>query len=166
MQTQFFAAINQLCDEKNITRDVVIGTVKSALKAAYRKDFGNKDQNIDIDLDENSGLATVFQLFDVVEKVEDENIELDLDAAKKYDKKAKIGSQVRVDVTPSNYGRIAAQAAKQVIIQKIQEAERDVMYDTFKDRENELINAIVYRVDGRNVYVNLDFMTMDQMKNV
>ena len=156
MQSQFLAAINQLCDEKNITRDTVLETVKSALKAAYRKDFGNKDQNIDIDLDENSGLATVYQLFDVVEEVEDKNTELDLKNAKKYDKKAKVGSQVRLDVTPSNYGRIAAQAAKQVIIQKIQEAERDVMYDTFKDRENELINAIVYRVDGNNVYVNLD----------
>ncbi len=156
MQSQFLAAINQLCDEKNITRDTVLETVKSALKAAYRKDFGNKDQNIDIDLDDSSGLATVYQLFDVVEEVEDENIELDLENAKKYDKKAKVGSQVRLDVTPSNYGRIAAQAAKQVIIQKIQEAERDVMYDIFKDRENELINAIVYRVDGNNVYVNLD----------
>ncbi len=156
MQSQFLAAINQLCDEKNITRDTVLETVKSALKAAYRKDFGNKDQNIDIDLDDSSGLATVYQLFDVVEEVEDENIELDLENAKKYDKKAKVGTQVRLDVTPSNYGRIAAQAAKQVIIQKIQEAERDVMYDIFKDRENELINAIVYRVDGNNVYVNLD----------
>ncbi len=156
MQSQFFAAINQLCDEKNISREKVIETVESALKAAYRKDFGNKDQNIDIDLDENSGLATVFQVFDVVEKVEDENIEIDLKDAKKYDKKAKISSQVRVDVTPTNYGRIAAQAAKQVIIQKIQEAERDVMYDTFKDRENELINAIIYRVDGKSIYVNLD----------
>ena len=156
MQSQFLAAINQLCDEKNITRDTVLETVKSALKAAYRKDFGNKDQNIDIDLDDSSGLATVYQLFDVVEEVEDKNTELDLKNAKKYDKKAKVGSQVRLDVTPSNYGRIAAQAAKQVIIQKIQEAERDVMYDIFKDRENELINAIVYRVDGNNVYVNLD----------
>ena len=165
MQTQFFAAINQLCDEKNITRDVVIDTVKSALKAAYRKDFGHRDQNIDIDLDENSGLATVFQLYDVVENVEDENIELTLDAAKKYDKKAKVGSQIRIDVTPSNYGRIAAQAAKQVIIQKIQEAERDVMYDTFKNRENELINAIVYRVDGRSVYVNLDDKITTEVKH-
>jgi len=156
MQSQFLAAINQLCDEKNITRDTVLETVKSALRAAYRKDFGNKDQNIDIDLDDSSGLATVYQLFDVVEEVEDKNTELDLKNAKKYDKKAKVGSQVRLDVTPSNYGRIAAQAAKQVIIQKIQEAERDVMYDIFKDRENELINAIVYRVDGNNVYVNLD----------
>lgn len=156
MQTQFFAAINQLCDEKNISKDRVIDTIKAALRAAYRKDYGNKDQNVDVDLDEKSGLATVFLVKDVVKKIEDENLQITEAEAKKYDKKAKIGGQIRIDVTPTNYGRIAAQAAKQVIIQRIQEAERDVMYDTFKDRENELINAVVHRVDGRNIYLNLD----------
>lgn len=156
MQSQFFAAINQLCDEKNISKDRVIDTIKAALRAAYRKDYGNKDQNVDVDLDEKSGLATVFLVKDVVKKVEDENLQISEAEAKKYDKKVKIGGQIRIDVTPTNYGRIAAQAAKQVIIQRIQEAERDVMYDTFKDRENELINAVVHRVDGRNIYLNLD----------
>lgn len=156
MQTQFFAAINQLCDEKNISREKVIETIEAALRAAYRKDYGNKDQNIDIDLDENSGLATVYLVKEVVKDVEDEEIEISEKDAKKYDKKAKVGDQVKIDVTPLNYGRIAAQAAKQVIIQRIQEAERDNMYDMFKDRENELINAVVHRVDGNNVYLNLD----------
>jgi transcription termination/antitermination protein NusA len=156
MQSPFFAAINQLCDEKNISKDRVIETIKAALRAAYRKDWGNKEQEVDVDIDENSGLATVFLLKEVVEEVENEELEIDVTGAKKYDKKAKVGDTVKIDVTPANYGRIAAQAAKQVIIQRIQEAERDVMYDTFKDRENELINAIVHRVDGRNVYLNLD----------
>lgn len=159
MQTQFLAAINQLCDEKNISKDKVLETIKAALKAAYRKDYGNKDQNVDVDLDENSGLATVYLLLEVVKKVEDENLQIAEVEAKKYDKKAKAGDIIKIDVTPTNYGRIAAQAAKQVIIQKIQEAERDVMYETFKDRENELLNAVVHRVDGPNVYVNLDNKT-------
>lgn len=156
MQSQFLAAINQLCDEKNISKDRVFETIEAALRAAYRKDYGNKDQEIDVKLDENSGLATVFLVKTIVEKVEEEDLEISEADAKKYDKKAKLGEQVRIDVTPTNYGRIAAQAAKQVIIQRIQEAERDVMYDTFKDRENELINSVVHRVDGRNVYLNLD----------
>jgi len=156
MQTPFFAAINQLCDEKNISKERVIETIQAALRAAYRKDYGTKDQEIDVELDENSGLATVYQVMEVVDEVEEPELEISLDAAKKYDKKAKVGGQIKIDVTPTNYGRIAAQAAKQVIIQRIQEAERDVMYDTFKDRENELINAIVHRVDGNSVYVNLD----------
>ena len=142
--------------EKNISKDSVIETIEAALKAAYRKDYGNKDQDIDIDLDENSGLTTVYQVFEVVDEVEDENLEMSLEEAKKYDKKANVGDSVRIDVTPADYGRIAAQAAKQVIIQRIQEAERDVMYDLFKGRENELINAVVHRVDGTNIYLNLD----------
>ncbi|MBD3330164.1 transcription termination/antitermination protein NusA [Candidatus Peregrinibacteria bacterium] len=156
MQSQFIAAINQLCDEKNISKDTVLETVEAALRAAYRKDYGNKDQNIAVEIDPNSGVATVYQLMEVVKEVEHENIQLTLKEAQKYDKKAKIGDEIKIDVTPTNYGRIAAQAAKQVIIQRIQEAERDIMYDTFKDRENELINAVVHRVDGNNVYLNLD----------
>lgn len=159
MQSQFFAAINQLCDEKNISKDVVIETIESALRAAFRKDYGNKEQEIDVNLDEKSGVATVYLIKEVVEEVEDEDREINEKDAKKYNKKAKVGDQVKIDVTPTNYGRIAAQAAKQVVIQKIQDAERDVLYDTFKDRENELINAIVHRVDGTNVYVNLDNKT-------
>lgn len=156
MQSQFIAAINQLCDEKNISKDRVIETVKAALRAAYRKDYGTKEQNVDVELDENSGLATVFLIKTVVKKVENPEMEMTQAEAQKYNKKAKVGDEVKMDVTPANYGRIAAQAAKQVIIQRIQEAERDIMYETFKDRENELINAVVHRVDGRNVYLNLD----------
>lgn len=159
MQSQFFAAINQLCDEKNIPKETIFETIKAALRAAFRKDYGNKNQVIDVDLDENSGLATIFVLKDVVKKVIEEDREITEKDAKKYDKNAKVGGTVKIDVTPSNYGRIAAQAAKQVIIQKIQDAERDVLYDTFKNRENELINALVHRVDGTNVYVNLDNRT-------
>ena len=159
MQSQFFAAINQLCDEKNIPKDKVIEAIKAALRAAYRKDWGNKEENVDIDLDENSGMATVYVVKTVVEKVEDEFLEISLKEAQKYDKKAEVGDEIRMDVTPMNYGRIAAQAAKQVIIKRVQEAERDVMYETFKDRENELVNAIIHRVDGTNVYVNLDNKT-------
>lgn len=159
MQTQFIAAINQLCDEKNIAKDKVIETIQAALRAAYRKDYGNKDQEIDVDLDDKSGVATVYLIKEVVEEVEDEDREINEKDAKKYDKKAKVGGTVKIDVTPTNYGRIAAQAAKQVVIQKIQDAEREVLYDTFKDRENELVNAIVHRVDGSNVYINLDNKT-------
>ena len=150
------AAINQICDEKNIPKDKVLETIKAALKAAYRKDFGTKEQNVDIELDDNSGLATVYLIKTVVKKVEDEDLEMTEAEAKKYNKKAKIDDEIRIDVTPAEYGRIAAQSAKQVIIQRIQEAERDMMYDLFKDRENELVNALVHRVDGTNIYLNID----------
>ena len=156
MQSQFLAAINQLCDEKGIPKEKVIETIKAALRAAYRKDYGNRDQNIDVDFTDSAETARVYLLKNVVKKVENAELEMTLAEARKYKKDAKSGDEIRIDVTPLEYGRIAAQSAKQVIIQRIQEAERDVMYDTFKDRENELINALVHRVENQSVYVNLD----------
>lgn len=159
MQSPFIAAINQLCAEKNLPRETVLETVKAALRAAYRKDYGNRDQNIDVELSEASGLITVFLLKEVTKKVEDENTQISLAEAKKYKADAAVGDQIRIDVTPAGYGRIAAQSAKQVIIQRLQEAERDLMYQTFKDRENELLNALVHRVEANKVYINLDKIT-------
>ncbi len=156
MQSQFIAAINQLCDEKGIPKDKIMETIKAALRAAYRKDYGNRDQNIDVELNDKTESATVYLVKNVVKKAENKDLEMTLAEARKYKKDAKVGDEVRIDVTPLEYGRIAAQSAKQVIIQRIQEAEREVMYDTFKDRENELINALVHRVENQNVYVNLD----------
>lgn len=159
MQSQFLAAINQLCDEKNLPRDVVLETVKAAIRAAYRKDYGSRDQNIDVGLDEKSGNIAIFLVKKVVEKVENEEQEITIKEAKQYLKDPEIGNEIRLDVTPIGYGRIAAQSAKQVIIQRLQEAERELMYQTFKDRENELLNALVHRVEGRQVFIDLDKVT-------
>lgn len=156
MQTPFAAAIAQLCDEKGISKETVIDTIKAAIRAAYKKDYGTRDMNVDVDLDDNSGNATVFAVKLVAKSVENDELEMSLKEAKKYKPAAKVGDEIRIDVTPPGYGRIAAQSAKQVIIQRVQEAERDVMYELFKDRENELINSLVHRVDGDYVYVNLD----------
>lgn len=155
----FIAAINQLCDEKNLPKEIVLDTVKAALRAAYRKDYGNREQNVDVDMDEVSGNFTVFLVKEVVKKVENPDMQMTAAEAKKYKEDAKVGDTIRIDVTPVGYGRIAAQSAKQVIIQRLQEAERDLMYQTFKDRENELLNALVHRVERNNVYVDLDKVT-------
>jgi len=156
MQSQFLAAINQICDEKNIPRDQIVETIKAAVRAAYRKDYGNKEQNIDVDLDEKREMITIYLVKEIVKKVENTETQIALKEALRYKKGAKVGGMVKIDVTPLEYGRIAAQSAKQVIIQKIQEAERDIMYNTFKDRENELLNAMVQRVEYGTVHVNLD----------
>ncbi len=167
MQSQFIAAINQLCDEKNIPKDQVLDIIKAALRAAYRKDYGNKDQVIEVEMDDQEDMATIYLIKEIVKKVENPDAEIAVKEATRYQKDAKIGGQIKIDVTPMEYGRIAAQSAKQVIIQKIQEAEREVMYENFKDRENELINALVQRVDMGTVHVNLDnklttILTSDQ----
>lgn len=162
MQTQFLAAINELCEEKNLSKEVVLDTVKAALRAAYRKDYGSKEQNIDVELNDSGNFATIYLIKDVVKtqkEVEDPEFQIPLKEAQSIKKDANVGDQIKIDVTPVGYGRIAAQSAKQVILQRLQEAERDMMYETFKDRENELINALVHRVDDRNVYVDLGGIT-------
>lgn len=159
MQPQFIAAINQLCAEKNLPKETVLDAVKAALRAAYRKDYGNREQNIEVNLNEQSGLITVFLVKEAVKKVEDENTQFTVKEAKKYKADAKVGDIIKIDVTPTGYGRIAAQSAKQVIIQRLQEAERELMYQTFKDRENELLNALVHRVENNQVFINLDKIT-------
>ena len=161
MNKQFVSAINQLCVERNIPKAYVIDAVCSALKTAYRKDFSdNKEENIEVDLDEETGMFTVFLVKSVVDTVEDDTNELTVKDAIKYRKNAKPGDEIHIDVTPSGFGRIAAQAAKQVILQRVQEAEREVVYDTFKEREDELLTAQVSRVDRGMVYLEIDRNTV------
>ncbi len=159
MHQQFMAAVRQLCSEKNLPEETIMDIVKAALKTAYRKDYGTKDQMLDVDIDPKTEQVSIFVVKEVVNEVEEEEFEMSLKEAKTINKEIKVGEEVRIDVTPMTYGRIAAQAAKQVIIQRIQEAERDYMYEMFKDRENELINALIHRVDNNNVYVELGGVT-------
>lgn len=159
MYQQFMAAVRQLSSEKKLPEETVMDIVKAALRTAYRKDYGNKEQNIDVVIDPKTEHVTIYIVKKVVEKIEDEDGEILLADAKKINKSIKMDEEVRMDVTPLSYGRIAAQAAKQVIIQRIQEAERDTMYEMFKDRENELINALVHRVENNFVYVELGGVT-------
>ena len=155
MQSQFLAAINQLADEKNIPRGVVLDIVKAALKTAYRKDYGNKDQNIDVEIDEKTESTTVILIKKVVKKVENPDLEMSLAEAKKVKKNARVGNDIKMDVTPIGYGRIAAQSAKQVIIQRIREAEREAVWNEYKDKEGELISGIIQRIEPNNIFVDL-----------
>ncbi len=163
MNAQFMAAVRQLCSEKNLPEDVIMDIVKAAISTAYRKDYGTKDQVLDIEIDPKTEFVSVFVVRTVVDKIEEDEEEADtqitLTEARKLNKNIQLGEEIRSEVTPEGYGRIAAQAAKQVIIQRIQEAERDHMFEMFKDRENELLNALIHRVDNQNVYVELGGVT-------
>ncbi|PIZ00544.1 transcription termination/antitermination protein NusA [bacterium (Candidatus Howlettbacteria) CG_4_10_14_0_8_um_filter_40_9] len=158
MQTQFIAAINQICDEKNIPREIVIETVEHALAAAYKKDYGHRDQEVRVELNEETGEINVFVSKEVVKSKEDiENnfLQIELDEAKKLNKSIKVGDMVEIEDHPEDFGRIAAQTAKQVIIQRIREAERDIVFSEYKDKEGELMNAVVQRIEGGTVIVDL-----------
>ncbi len=160
MKEQFIAAVNQICAEKNISFESVMEAVKAALATAYRKDFGNKEEEVEIILNESGNFATVLLIKEVVEEVENPNIEISLEEAQKMKKNVKVGDEIKIDVTPLEYGRIAAQAAKQVVLQRIQEAERESLYEMFKNRENELLSAQVMRVEGDSVYINIENHTV------
>lgn len=160
MKASFIAAINQICSEKNVSPDQVIEAVKQAIATAYRKDFGNKEQEIRVDLPEGMEHPIILVVKEVVDDVENDNFEISVPDAKKINPDADVGDEIEIDVTPEGYGRIAAQAAKQVILQKLQEAERQSLYEKFKDRENELLTATVTKVDPNWVTLEIEGMTV------
>jgi len=152
----FMAAINQICDEKGLSKDIVLETIEAAIAAAYRKDFGKPNQIIKVKLDPDSGETKVWQIFDVVEEIENPEYQKTLNEAKRLDKKIEIGGQIEIPLESKNdFGRIAAQTAKQVIIQRIREAERDMLYQEFKNKEQKLVNGVVQQIEGSNVIVDL-----------
>jgi len=155
----FMGAIEDLCEEKGLDKDTVIETVEAALAAAYRKDYGKPKQIIKAKMDPITGHADMFRVYSVVdgeEEVKEKEQELTLDQAVKLNKKAKIGEEIMIPLeSKEDFGRIAAQTAKQVIIQRIREAERDMLFNEFKDKENQVVNATVQQLEGRNVIVSL-----------
>ena len=152
----FMASINQICDEKGLSKDIVLETLEAAIAAAYRKDYGKPSQIIKVKLDPESGQTKVWRVFEVVEELEDIESQKTLKEAKKENKKIKIGEQLEFPLeAKSDFGRIAAQTAKQVIIQRIREAERDMLYKEFKEKEKKIINGLVQQVEGPNVIIDL-----------
>ena len=152
----FMAAINQICEERGLAKEVVVETVEAAVAAAYRKDYGHSRQIIHAHFDPESSLFKITQGFEVVEEVEDTNSQITLKDAKKIKKGIKIGNEIEKPLQPhSDFGRIAAQTAKQVITQRIREAERTLILDEFKKKEGTLINATVQRIEGRNIILDL-----------
>ncbi|MFA6259356.1 MAG: transcription termination factor NusA [Candidatus Peribacteraceae bacterium] len=160
MRASFLAAINQICSEKNVSPDQVLEAVKQAIATAYRKDYGNKEQEIRVELKEGHDLPTILLIKEVVETVENENFEISLKDAKKLKPDTEEGDEIAIDVTPIEYGRIAAQAAKQVILQKLQEAEKQSLYEIFKGRERELLTATVTKVEHNWVTLEIEGMTV------
>lgn len=160
MRASFIAAVNQICSEKNVNPDQVIEAVKQAIATAYRKDYGNKEQEIRVELEEGRDQPTILLVKEVVEDVENENFEIGYAEARRIKPDIEVGDEITIDVTPPEYGRIAAQAAKQVILQKLQEAEKQSLYEMFKDREEELLTATVTKVEPNWVTLEIEGMTV------
>jgi N utilization substance protein A len=178
-QRQFALAINQICEEKGIPKEKAMEIVEAALAAAYKKDYGEKGQVIEAKFDEVTGEVRAYQIKVVAEETEEvEDLEegeeeiaeeegeikkrfnpeknITVEDAKQYVKKPELGDEIRIELpSKSEFGRIAAQTAKQVMIQKIREAEKEAVFEEFKDKEGEVVNGTVQRIEGRNVLVDI-----------
>ena len=140
--------------EKGVDRDVLIQALEEAVKAAARKKLG-PDYDLEVNYNEEMGQIEVFEFKEVVEKVTNEQLQISLEEALKMDSESEVGDSLGIKMDTDTFGRIAAQSAKQVIMQRLKEAERDIVYDDFKNRRGEIINGIVQRFDRGSIIVNL-----------
>lgn len=162
-------AFETLHEEKGISIEVIKKALEAALVSAYKKHYGTS-QNVEVVLDEKNSKFAVYQVKEVVENVEDDQLEISLEEAREINRAYEPGDKIRFEVTPKNFGRIAAQTAKQVITQRLREAERSVIYNEYIQYEDELLTGTVERMDSRFVYVNIGrieavMSTRDQMKS-
>jgi len=154
LKSEFLMAINQICSERNLPQEVILEAIESALVSAYKRNTSS-GQNIKAVIDSKTGEPRVLLERIVAENVEDDRFELSLSEARTIMPEAEVGSLIQTDVTPQSFGRIAAQTAKQVVLQRIREAERDALYTSYADREGELINGMVASITSQAVTLNL-----------
>ena len=155
MKSEFLLAITQLSAEKNLPKEVVISAVESALVSAYRKDSFAPNQNIIVRINRSTGRVEVWAEKTVVERVEDGRKEISLSEAKQLKADAAIGEAVMVEATPQNAGRIAAQTAKQVILQRLHEAEHSAIFEEYAGKAGDIVSVVVQRIEPRQVLVDL-----------
>lgn len=149
------AAINQLAQEKGIDKEVLFQAIETSLVTACKKNFGTSENIYKVNMDRDTGEFKVYADKTVVEDVEDDKTQISLEDARRMNADFAAGDICQIEVTPKNFGRIAAQNAKQIVIQKINEAERSVVYEEYKSQEREMVSGLVQRIERGNVYINL-----------
>ncbi len=154
MKVEFIEALEEIEKSKGISKEILIDAIEAALISGYKKNFGSS-QNVEVKIDEETGEVNVYGKKQVVEEVENDVLQISLHEARQYKKSYEAGDYVLIEVTPKNFGRIAAQTAKQVVMQKIKEAEREIVFNEFSNRESEIVTARIQRVTKNNVLVNL-----------
>ncbi|MCC6316027.1 MAG: transcription termination/antitermination protein NusA, partial [Thermomicrobiales bacterium] len=154
MKSDFYTAIAQIAAERGIPREAVLSSVEHALKTVYRK-MANTEEDVAVEIDQTTGLMRVYVLKRVVDEIEDPINDITLAEAVALAPAAAVGEVLRIEKTPENFGRIAAQTAKQVVLQRIRDYERDSVYEEFHDKQGEILNGVVQRADARAVIVEL-----------
>lgn len=155
MKSEFLMAITQLAAEKNLPKEVILSAVETALVTAYKKDSFISNQNISVKINPNNGEVKVYVQKIVVETTSDPSREIIVAEAKKLNMQAQIGDKVDVEATPQNAGRIAAQTAKQVVLQRLREAEHDAIFEEFHGKEADIVSGIVQRIEPKQIIFEL-----------
>ena len=154
MNSGFIEAFAQIIREKRVDKNTLVETIKASLISAAKRKLG-ANAEVEVHIDEAKGTLEIIRLFHVVDKVEDESLELTLEEAKKIDEKAKVGSDVTIPLPIEEFGRNAIQTAKQVLMQKVREAERERIFEDYKDKAGSIVTGTVRQVDRGNILVNL-----------
>ena len=157
MKSEFILAFNEICEQRGLPKDEVFEALKTALVSAYRRDTNiSTQQSVSVDIDPRTGEPTIYTEKEVVDSIIDNRTEVLLEQAKKEGHtEAEYGDLVMVDSTTAGFGRIAAQTAKQVLLQRVREAEREQLYEDFSGREGELVNGTVQSVSGQHLTIGL-----------
>ena len=151
---ELIMAIEELEKERGINKEYLLESLEAALVTAYKRNFDSAE-NVKVTMDATTGNIRVFSLKQVVENVEDDMLEISLEDAKKEDKKIELGDTLELEIIPRDFGRIAAQTAKQVIVQKIREAERNMVFTEYNDRKGEIVSGIIQKAEGGTVVLDL-----------
>ena len=151
---EFLQTLKELAYEKGIDEELLFETIEAALISAYRRNFGAA-QNVRISLSRETGAFHVFAIKTVVDEVESDVTEISLARARAINPDYTVGDVVEIEMTPANFGRIAAQTAKQVVMQRLREAERGIVYEEYMNRSSDIVTGIVQRIEGHNVFVDI-----------
>ncbi|MFW5942788.1 MAG: transcription termination factor NusA [Chloroflexota bacterium] len=157
MRSEFILAFNEICEERGLAKDVVFEALKTALASAYRRNMNvSNTQEVRVEIDQHTGQPTIFAEKEVVDSIIDDRTEVLLEEARRQGfEDAELGETIMVESTPRNFGRIAAQTAKQVILQRVREAEREQLFEEFSGREGEIVNGTVQSVGGQHITIGL-----------
>ncbi len=151
---ELILALEELEKEKGIKKEYVLESIETALVTAYKRNF-DALENVKVDIDHNTGATHVYAIKEVMEKANDDALEISLEEAQKINKELKEGDSVEVEIIPKDFGRIAAQTAKQVIVQKLREVERDVVFNEYSERKGEIVSGIIQKADKNIVIMDL-----------
>ena len=146
--TELLLAMEEIEKTNGVKKEILQESIENALVSAYKKNYECNDENIKVSLDKADGKMHVYQLKEVVKEVENEKTQISSKDAKEISKTYKVGDTVQIELFPKEFGRIAAQSARQMITQKIREESREIIFDEFKDKKNELITGLVQKADG------------------